>query len=87
MRIDTLVFLNVLLTHHPPSTLHPHIEAVIPVGAYHTIGQSVYYLYVLSHPPPQAVIQAVNDSFYKITSEGLLVLQHIVTVIRPLGKH
>ena len=34
----------------------------------------------------QPVIQAVDDSFYKITAEGLLVLQHIVAVIRPLGK-
>lgn len=30
------------------------------------------------------VIAAVNDSFYKITAEALLVLQQLVKVIRPL---
>ena len=31
-----------------------------------------------------AVINAVSDSFYKITSEALLVLTQMVNVIRPL---
>ena len=30
-----------------------------------------------------AVVTAVDDSFYKITSEALLVLQYIVKTIRP----
>lgn len=30
-----------------------------------------------------AVVVAVDDSFYKITSEALLVLQYIVKTIRP----
>ena len=34
----------------------------------------------------QAVVAAVDDSFYKITSEALLVLNLIVKTIRPLGK-
>ncbi len=34
---------------------------------------------------PQAVVTAVDDSFYKITSEALLVLHLIVKAIRPLG--
>ncbi|XP_018320590.1 cullin-associated NEDD8-dissociated protein 1 isoform X2 [Agrilus planipennis] len=33
--------------------------------------------------PP--VINAVGDSFYKITAEALLVLQELVKVIRPIG--
>ena len=33
-----------------------------------------------------AVVSSVDDSFYKITSEALLVLQLIVKTIRPLGK-
>ncbi|XP_019849564.1 PREDICTED: cullin-associated NEDD8-dissociated protein 1-like [Amphimedon queenslandica] len=61
MRIDTLMFLNVLLTNHSPSSLYQFIDTIIP-----------------------AVIRAVNDSFYKITSEALLVLQLIVKIIRPL---
>jgi cullin-associated NEDD8-dissociated protein 1 len=30
-----------------------------------------------------AIINAVSDSFYKITSEALLVLTQIIRVIRP----
>lgn len=33
----------------------------------------------------QPVIDAVGDSFYKITSEALLVLQELVVVIRPFN--
>ena len=36
--------------------------------------------------PVQAVISAVDDTFYKITSEALLVLRLIVKTIRPLGE-
>lgn len=32
------------------------------------------------------VIAAVNDSFYKITAEALLVLQQLVKVIRPVDQ-
>lgn len=32
------------------------------------------------------VVNAVFDPFYKIATEALLVLQHLVKVIRPLGK-
>lgn len=49
-----------------------------------------------SHPPEvfhphmsvlmSPVIVAVNDSFYKITAEALLVLQQLVKVIRPLDS-
>lgn len=33
-----------------------------------------------------AVVLAVSDSFYKITSEALLVLTQMVRVVRPIGK-
>lgn len=33
-----------------------------------------------------AIINAVADSFYKITSEALLVLTQIIRVIRPTSK-
>ncbi|GAB6018576.1 Cullin-associated NEDD8-dissociated protein 1 [Chamberlinius hualienensis] len=62
MKIDTLAFLNCLLTTHNPQVFHPFIKFLIP-----------------------PIINAVGDSFYKITSEALLVLQQIVKVIRPLG--
>lgn len=48
-----------------------------------------------SHPPAvfqphmkvilPAVVQCVEDTFYKITSEALLVTQQMVKIIRPLG--
>lgn len=63
MKIDALVFLNALLIHHSPVSIHPYIVTII-----------------------SAVIQSVDDSFYKITSESLLVLQNIVKVIRPLDE-
>lgn len=63
MKIDTLAFLNCLLTHHNPAVFHAHIGALIP-----------------------PIISAVGDSFYKITSEALLVLQQLVKVIRPLDQ-
>ena len=34
----------------------------------------------------QAIVAAVGDQFYKITSEALLVTQHLVKAMRPLGK-
>lgn len=61
MKIDTMSFLTVLLTHHSMASLHPHIGTIIP-----------------------AVVKAVDDAFYKITSEALLVLNLIVQAIRPL---
>ena len=33
-----------------------------------------------------AVINAVSDPFYKISSEALLVLETLVTVLRPMDK-
>ena len=34
-----------------------------------------------------AVIGTVGDSFYKISSEALLVLQILVKILRPLDSH
>lgn len=34
--------------------------------------------------PP--VIACIEDTFYKITSEALLVIQHLVKVMRPQGQ-
>ncbi len=33
-----------------------------------------------------AVINAVGDAFYKISSEALLVLESLVNVLRPVDK-
>jgi len=64
MKIDTLAFLNTLLTHTCPSSVfHPHVATLVP--------------------PVEA---AVDDPFYKITSEALLVTQQLVKVIRPLDQ-
>ena len=46
------------------------------------MGLSYEYHYTIV----QAVIKCVNDTFYKITSEALLVLQNLVKIIRPLGN-
>lgn len=63
MKIDTLAFVQALLTSHPPEVFHPHMGVLVP-----------------------PVVAAVGDSFYKITAEALLVLQHLVKVIRPLDS-
>ncbi|XP_046857896.1 cullin-associated NEDD8-dissociated protein 1-like [Xenia sp. Carnegie-2017] len=44
---------------------------------------SVFHPHIAVLLPP--VIDAVGDSFYKITSEALLVLQELVVVIRPFN--
>ncbi|XP_055935598.1 cullin-associated NEDD8-dissociated protein 1-like [Argiope bruennichi] len=41
MKIDTLTFLNCLLTHHPPEVFHPHIEALV-VPLIHAVGDVFY---------------------------------------------
>lgn len=51
---------------------------------------------LLSHPPQAfqqhmqvllpPVVACVEDTFYKITSEALLVIQHLVKVMRPQGQ-
>ncbi|CAN8002953.1 unnamed protein product [Ixodes pacificus] len=43
---------------------------------------SVFHPHINTLVPP--IIHAVGDSFYKITSEALLVLQQLVKVLRPL---
>uniref|UniRef100_A0A8B9BWE2 Cullin associated and neddylation dissociated 2 (putative) n=1 Tax=Anser brachyrhynchus TaxID=132585 RepID=A0A8B9BWE2_9AVES len=44
----------------------------------------VFHPHIKSLLPP--VVSCIGDSFYKITSEALLVTQQLVKVIRPLGK-
>ncbi|XP_012948000.4 cullin-associated NEDD8-dissociated protein 1 isoform X2 [Anas platyrhynchos] len=44
----------------------------------------VFHPHIKSLLPP--VVACIGDSFYKITSEALLVTQQLVKVIRPLGK-
>jgi len=61
MKIDTLSFVQALLSGHHPTVFHPHAAILVP-----------------------AIIAAVADSFYKISSEALMVLQLLVKVLRPL---
>ena len=63
MKIDTLSFIQCLLTGHHPTVFHPHAQVLVP-----------------------AIIAAVSDSFYKISSEALVVLQLLVKVLRPLDS-
>jgi hypothetical protein len=87
MKIDTLTFLSCILTQHSPTVFHPHISVLLPVSATYTghmlkfvvegIGTCRVFF------PFQPVIDSVGDSFYKITSEALLVMQELVKVIRP----
>ncbi|XP_018410749.1 PREDICTED: cullin-associated NEDD8-dissociated protein 1-like [Nanorana parkeri] len=63
MRLDTLTFLNVILSSHPPECVQPHLPVLLP-----------------------PVVTCISDPFYKITSEALLVAQHLVRVIRPLEQ-
>ena len=63
MKIDTLSFIQCLLTGHHPTVFHPHAQVLVP-----------------------AIITAVSDTFYKISSEALVVLQLLVKVLRPLNS-
>ena len=63
MKIDTLSFIQCLLSGHHPTVFHPHAQVLVP-----------------------AIITAVSDSFYKISSEALVVLQLLVKVLRPLDS-
>uniref|UniRef100_A0AAV2M8A6 TATA-binding protein interacting (TIP20) domain-containing protein n=1 Tax=Knipowitschia caucasica TaxID=637954 RepID=A0AAV2M8A6_KNICA len=57
---------------------------------------SFFHILLLSHPPQAfqphlqvllpPVVACVEDSFYKITSEALLVTQQLVKVMRPLDQ-
>ncbi|XP_076003367.1 cullin-associated NEDD8-dissociated protein 2 [Genypterus blacodes] len=57
---------------------------------------SFFHVLLLSHPPQAfqplmqvvvpPVVACVEDTFYKITSEALLVTQQLVRVMRPLGQ-
>lgn len=57
---------------------------------------SFFHVLLLSHPPQAfqphmqvllpPVVACVEDSFYKITSEALLVVQQLVRVMRPQGQ-
>ncbi|XP_026163651.1 cullin-associated NEDD8-dissociated protein 2 [Mastacembelus armatus] len=57
---------------------------------------SFFHVLLLSHPPQAfqphmqvllpPVVACVEDSFYKITSEALLVMQQLVRVMRPQGQ-
>ncbi|OQR70115.1 cullin-associated NEDD8-dissociated protein 1-like, partial [Tropilaelaps mercedesae] len=60
MKIDTLSFLQCLISNHPVTVFHPHVPVLVP-----------------------AVVQAVYDPFYKISSEALNVLQLLLRVLRP----
>uniref|UniRef100_A0A3B4AR27 TATA-binding protein interacting (TIP20) domain-containing protein n=1 Tax=Periophthalmus magnuspinnatus TaxID=409849 RepID=A0A3B4AR27_9GOBI len=58
---------------------------------------SFFHVLLVSHPPQAfqphmqvllpPVVACVEDSFYKITSEALLVTQQLVKVMRPLDKN
>merc|ERR1719397_2088925 len=63
MKIDTLSFIQCLLSSHHPTVFHPHAAILVP-----------------------AIIAAVSDTFYKISSEALVVLQLLVKVLRPLDS-
>jgi len=63
MKIDTLSFIQCMLSGHHPTVFHPHASILVP-----------------------AIITAVGDSFYKISSEALVVLQLLVKVLRPLDS-
>jgi len=64
VKIDTLSFIQALLSSHHPTAFHPHAQILVP-----------------------AIINTVADSFYKISSEALTVLQILVKILRPLDSH
>ena len=77
MKIDTLAFVLHLLQSH--SSL---FSVVTGMGAIEA-GPAVFHPHAPVLVP--AIIAAVSDPFYKISSEALLVLESLVRVLRPLG--
>jgi len=77
MKIDTLAFVLHLLQSH--SSL---FSVVTGTGAIEA-GPAVFHPHAQVLVP--AIIAAVADPFYKISSEALLVLESLVRVLRPLG--
>jgi cullin-associated NEDD8-dissociated protein 1 len=59
MKIDTLNFLNNLLSTHDHKLFHLYIESIVP-----------------------PVIRCIQDSFYKIASDALLVSQQLSKILR-----
>ena len=93
MKIDTLSFIQHLLNNQGqlPSVFHPHAPVLVP-------GRIFFYVKSISRKKflclhflklfvfIAAIITAVSDPFYKISSEALLVLESLVKVVRPLGS-
>ena len=80
-----------------PRALATHMVQLIP-GIQFTLGSNqknsnmkvdpLSFIQYLRVPPPvtglvPAIISPVSDSFYKISSEALVVLQLLVKVLRP----
>ena len=77
MKIDTLAFVQHLLQSHSSSF------SVNAGGGSIEAGPTVFHPHAPVLVP--AIIAAVSDPFYKISSEALLVLESLVRVLRPLG--
>jgi cullin-associated NEDD8-dissociated protein 1 len=77
MKIDTLSFVQHLLQSHSSPF------AVVAGGGSIEAGPAVFHPHAAVLVP--AIIAAVSDPFYKISSEALLVLESLVRVLRPLG--
>lgn len=80
MKIDTLNFLNHLLLSHDAKLFHPYLDVIMIV-------RKVQYLNFLSYFKLfffcfQPVIKCIQDSFYKIASDALLVSQQLALVLR-----
>ncbi|KAK1900906.1 Cullin-associated NEDD8-dissociated protein 1 [Dissostichus eleginoides] len=87
------------LSHTAPGALEQHIPALIPDRSSSSTMRidalSFLHVLLLSHPPEAfqphmqvllpPVVSCVEDSFYKITSEALLVVLQLVRVMRPQG--
>ena len=78
MKIDTLAFVQQLLQSHSSPF------AVTVGGGTIEAGPAVFHPHAPVLVP--AIIAAVSDPFYKISSEALLVLESLVRVLRPLGS-
>ena len=84
MKIDTLNFLNNLLATHDEKLFHPYIDVLVQVilnknwhGYYLKKVQKKNILFIF-----QPVIRCIQDSFYKIASDALLVSQQLAKILR-----
>ncbi len=82
MKIDTLNFLNNLLSTHDEKLFHPYIDVIVQVWFLFLHFVNRFYIKILKTFLLQPVIKCIQDNFYKIASDALLVSQQLSKILR-----